>query len=180
MEPLSTYRVVFTAALGRFPEPLLRELTEMPWVRCESEDQRSPVITPARIKGCHTLAQGSEIVNAATFLEGATVRVAVVHGLANARRLIDQMASGETEYRFVEVMACPGGCIGGAGQPRLTTDEIREKRIAAIYREDEGKSMRKSHDNPKIKQIYGEFLKFPLGKRSHQLLHRGYVKRGRV
>jgi len=114
------------------------------------------------------------------FLEGVTAKVAVVHGLANARRIIDQIASGEMEYHFVEVMACPGGCIGGAGQPRLTTNEIREKRMAAIYREDEGKSMRKSHDNPKIKQIYGEFLKFPLGERSHHLLHTEYVDRGRV
>lgn len=114
------------------------------------------------------------------FLEGVTARVAVVHGLANARLIIDQIVSGEMEYHFVEVMACPGGCIGGAGQPRLTTNEIREKRIEAIYREDEGKSIRKSHDNPKIKQIYGEFLKFPLGERSHQLLHTEYVNRGRV
>ena len=114
------------------------------------------------------------------FLEGVTVQVAVVHGLANARRLLDKIASGEMEYHFVEVMACPGGCIGGAGQPRLTTDDIREKRMAAIYKEDDSKNLRKSHDNPKIKQIYGEFLKFPLGKLSHQLLHTAYVHRGRA
>jgi len=115
-----------------------------------------------------------------SFLEGATLKVAVVHGLANARRLIEEAPLGGIDYHFVEVMACPGGCIGGAGQPRLTTDEIRRRRIAAIYREDENKKIRKSHDNPKIKQIYGEFLKFPLSDRSHHLLHTAYVPRAAV
>jgi len=111
------------------------------------------------------------------FLEGVEVRVAVVHGLANARRLLERVKAGEAQYHFVEVMACPGGCIGGAGQPRLTTDDLRRKRIAAIYREDEGKTLRRSHDNPKIKQIYGEFLTVPLGEKSHHLLHTKYAAR---
>jgi NADP-reducing hydrogenase subunit HndD len=115
-----------------------------------------------------------------SFLEGVTVNVAVAHGLGNARRLLDKMRSGQATYHFVEVMTCPGGCIGGGGQPRLTTDEVRSKRIRAIYAEDEGKKLRKSHDNPKIKQIYGEFLNMPLGKTSHHLLHTEYTPRERV
>ena len=115
-----------------------------------------------------------------SFLEGVTVKVAVAHGLGNARKVIERIKTGEGDYHFVEVMTCPGGCIGGGGQPRMTTDEVREARIAAIYREDEGKKLRKSHDNPEIKQIYDEFLEKPLGEKSHHLLHTTYEKRDRV
>jgi len=115
-----------------------------------------------------------------SFLEGVTVKVAVAHGLGNARKVIERIKAGEADYHFVEIMCCPGGCIGGGGQPRMTTDEVREARIAAIYREDEGKKLRKSHDNPEIKQIYDEFLEKPLGEKSHHLLHTTYEKRDRV
>ena len=74
-------------------------------------------------------------------------------------------------------MTCPGGCIGGGGQPRFTTNEIREARIAAIYREDEGKKLRKSHENPDVAQLYEEFLGKPLGEKSHHLLHTKYTDR---
>ncbi|OGJ93213.1 MAG: ferredoxin [Candidatus Raymondbacteria bacterium RifOxyC12_full_50_8] len=114
-----------------------------------------------------------------SFLEGVVLKVAVVHALGNAKRIIEEIKNGEI-YHFVEVMTCPGGCIGGGGQPRLTDNEKRKKRIEAIYKEDEGKKLRKSHDNPKIKQIYGEFLNMPLGKTSHHLLHTEYIKRERV
>jgi iron-only hydrogenase group A len=115
-----------------------------------------------------------------SFLEGAQLRVAVASGLGNAKALLEQIKSGEKTYHFVEVMTCPGGCIGGGGQPRLTTNEVRQKRLDALCREDEGKQLRKSHDNPKIKQIYGEFLNMPLGDRSHHLLHTKYRERARV
>ena len=115
-----------------------------------------------------------------SFLEGVTLKVAVASGLGNARTLVERMKAGEASYHFVEVMTCPGGCIGGGGQPRMTTDEVRKKRLAAMYKEDEGKKLRKSHDNPKIKQIYGEFLGVPLGETSHHLLHTTYAKRERV
>ena len=114
-----------------------------------------------------------------SFLEGVTLRVAVAHGLGNAKKVIERIRSGEGQYHFVEVMACPGGCIGGGGQPRLTTDEVRQARIEAIYREDEGKQLRKSHENPEIKQIYEEFLGKPLGEKSHHLLHTTYEARKR-
>jgi iron-only hydrogenase group A len=113
------------------------------------------------------------------FLEGVTVNVAVAHGLANARAVIERVKAG-APYHFVEVMTCPGGCIGGGGQPRMTTNEVRKARIAAIYREDEGKQLRKSHDNPQVRQIYAEFLEKPLGAKSHHLLHTQYTVRSRV
>jgi iron only hydrogenase large subunit-like protein len=115
-----------------------------------------------------------------SFLEGVTVSLAVAHGLGNARKVIETMRSGKKAYHFVEIMTCPGGCIGGGGQPRLTTNEKRKARISAIYKEDENKKLRKSHDNPKVKQIYGEFLNIPLGEKSHHLLHTKYTARERI
>lgn len=111
-----------------------------------------------------------------SFLEGVELKAGVAHGLGNARRIIEAMRAGET-FHFIEVMTCPGGCIGGGGQPRFTTDEIRRKRIEAIYKEDEGKKLRKSHENPEIIQIYREFLEKPLGQQSHHLLHTRYRER---
>lgn len=112
------------------------------------------------------------------FLDGLTVKVAVTSGLAGARKLMEEVAKGESPYHFIEVMGCPGGCISGGGQPRPTNNQIRLKRMQAIYKEDEGKTLRKSHDNPFIKQLYEEFLKEPLGHKSHELLHTHYTKRG--
>jgi iron-only hydrogenase group A len=114
------------------------------------------------------------------FLEGATLNVAVAHGLSNAQRVIAAIRSGEKQYHFVEVMTCPGGCIGGGGQPRFTTNKIRQARIEAIYREDEGKKLRKSHENPDLAKLYEEFLGKPLGEKSHHLLHTKYTPRERV
>jgi iron only hydrogenase large subunit-like protein len=93
---------------------------------------------------------------------------------------MDQIKNGESPYHFIEMMACPGGCIGGGGQPIPTTDAVREKRIEAIYAEDAGKPIRMSHENPEITQIYEEFLTTgPLGHKSHKLLHTHYTKRNR-
>jgi len=110
------------------------------------------------------------------FLEGVELKVGVAHGLGNARKIIEAMRGGE-EFHFIEVMTCPGGCIGGGGQPRFTTNEIREKRIQAIYKEDEGKLLRKSHANPEVQQIYEEFLEKPISQLSHKLLHTKYHDR---
>ena len=76
-------------------------------------------------------------------------------------------------------MTCPGGCIGGGGQPRFTDDSVRLKRISAIYAEDESKKLRKSHDNPAVAELYKEFLGKPLGHKSHELLHTHYAGRER-
>jgi iron-only hydrogenase group A len=108
------------------------------------------------------------------FLEGVTLKVAVAHGLGNANKIVESILKGEREYHFIEIMTCPGGCIGGGGQPRLTTDEVRKARIQAIYKEDEGRKLRKSHENPALKELYNEFLGQPLGEKSHHLLHTHY------
>ncbi len=115
-----------------------------------------------------------------SFLKGVEVKVAVAHGLANARKIIEKVRSGEATYHFIEIMCCPGGCIGGGGQPRFTDDSVRQARIAALYKEDEGKQLRKSHENPDIIKIYKEFLEKPLGHKSHELLHTHYQERERV
>jgi iron only hydrogenase large subunit-like protein/ferredoxin len=114
------------------------------------------------------------------FLDGVTLNVAVAHGLGNAQRVIASIRSGEKQYHFVEVMTCPGGCIGGGGQPRYTNNQVRQARIAAIYREDEGKKLRKSHENPDVAKLYAEFLGQPLGEKSHHLLHTTYTPRERM
>jgi len=114
------------------------------------------------------------------FLEGVTVKVAVAHGLGNAQRVIGAITRGEKQYHFVEVMTCPGGCIGGGGQPRFTDNRVREARIAAIYREDEGKTLRKGHENPALAELYETFLGKPCGEQSHHLLHTRYTERPRV
>lgn len=111
------------------------------------------------------------------FLEGVTIKVAVAHGLGNANKIIESILREEKEYHFIEIMSCPGGCIGGGGQPRLTTDEVRLARIQAIYKEDEGREFRRSHENPAVKQLYEEFLGKPLGEKSHHLLHTHYFNK---
>ncbi len=115
------------------------------------------------------------------FLEGKSLKVMVAHGTANAKKVMDMLVEGKLEdYHFIEIMACPGGCLGGGGQPVPTTPEIREARAQAIYKEEEGLKYRKSHDNPFIKKIYDEFLtEGPCGHKSHELLHTTYTPRGK-
>jgi iron-only hydrogenase group A len=111
-------------------------------------------------------------------LDGLPVKVAVAHGLGNARKIMEKIKDGTADYTFVEVMACPGGCIGGGGQPYLTRKETRMARMDAIYEVDEHMPLRKSHENPAVQQLYKDFLKEPLGEMSHHLLHTRYTKRG--
>ncbi|HOH07005.1 MAG TPA: NADH-dependent [FeFe] hydrogenase, group A6 [bacterium] len=106
-----------------------------------------------------------------------TVRAAVANGLANARQLMKKIVAGEAHYHFIEIMACPGGCIGGGGQPVPTSMEIRKKRAAAIYRADQAKTIRKSHENPAVQQLYKEFLGEPNSHKAHELLHTHYIKK---
>jgi NADP-reducing hydrogenase subunit HndD len=114
-----------------------------------------------------------------SFLEGVELKVAVAHGLANAKILMDRIKAGEANYHFIEIMACPSGCIGGGGQPIPTNMEIRKQRAAGIYEEDEKKVIRKSHENPEVQEIYESFLHEPLGHKSHDLLHTHYYPRKR-
>ncbi|MQY70294.1 MAG: ferredoxin, partial [Firmicutes bacterium] len=110
-------------------------------------------------------------------MDGAKVKVAVAHGLSNARVLLERIREGECQYHFIEVMACPGGCIGGGGEPIIPGYEVRKKRIAALYEEDKAMAIRKSHENPAIIKLYEEFLGEPLREKSHHLLHTSYTKR---
>ena len=119
------------------------------------------------------------IKKANIMIDGLELKVAVAHGLSNARILLEEIQNGTSPYHFIEVMACPGGCLGGGGQPMPTNFEIRAMRAASLYREDEDKPVRKSHENPAIKKLYEEFLEKPLSEKAHHLLHTTYTKRGR-
>ena len=110
-------------------------------------------------------------------LEGAEVKVAVTSGLHGAAVLMDQIAEGNSPYLFIEIMGCPGGCITGGGQPRSQDPEVRQKRMNALYQEDESKVIRESHKNPSIEAIYRDFLVEPCGEMSHHLLHTHYIAR---
>jgi len=111
------------------------------------------------------------------FLEGAELKVAIAHGLVNANKIMKLVKEGKSPYHFIEIMACPGGCIGGGGQPIPTNLKIRTNRMKAIYAEDEHMVLRKSHENPEVIAIYKEFLGKPNGHKSHELLHTNYVER---
>jgi len=116
------------------------------------------------------------------WLEGKVLKVAVAHGTANAKKVMDDIKAGGrfSECHFIEFMACPGGCLGGGGQPIPTNAEIRAARARAIYAEDKAYSVRKSYENPAVVRTYQEFLTDgPCGHKSHKLLHTTYVARGK-
>jgi len=105
------------------------------------------------------------------------LRVAVAHEIHNAKKLLEDLKSGKVHYDFIEVMACPNGCIGGGGQPIPASPEIRTARIKGIITRDKGMSIRKSHENPVLKKIYKEFLGKPGGEKAEELLHTKYTNR---
>ena len=115
-------------------------------------------------------------------IEGTAVRVAVSHGMANVGRVLETVRAargrgGGPAYHFIEVMACPGGCIGGGGQPYGIRDEVRRKRMAGLYEDDQGSVRRFSHENPAIQKIYKDFLGEPLSEKAERLLHTRYKPR---
>ena len=113
-------------------------------------------------------------------INGLTVDVAVVYGTANARKMIERIRSGEKQYHFIEVMTCPGGCIGGGGQPRdilADADETRKARMASLYRRDASMQRRLSHENQEILQLYREFYGEPLSELAEKMLHTAYLDR---
>ncbi len=117
------------------------------------------------------------VKEASVDLAGTQVNVAVAHGLANAKKIMESIKSGTSDKTFIEVMCCPGGCIGGGGQPYQTNNEVRKKRISSLYQVDSDMPIRKSHENPAITQLYTDFLIKPLGEKSHKLLHTKYKVR---
>ncbi len=109
------------------------------------------------------------------------LRIGIAHGLGNARKLLEEIQAGTSHFDAIEIMACPGGCIGGGGQPYHHGDmEIIKKRQAAIYQEDRNKVLRKSHENPYIKKLYDEFLGKPNSHKAHELLHTHYVAKEKI
>ncbi|HOQ75106.1 MAG TPA: NADH-dependent [FeFe] hydrogenase, group A6 [Thermoclostridium sp.] len=113
---------------------------------------------------------------------GIKIRAAVAHGLGNARKLLEKVRSGEETYHFIEIMACPGGCVTGGGQPIQPASvrneiDLRTERAKAIYQEDESSTMRFSHHNPTVQKFYEEYLGEPGGHKSHELLHTHYIVR---
>lgn len=120
--------------------------------------------------------RGMDGIRSATVdFDGLPIKIGIAHGLGNARKLLDDVKEGKSQYHAIEVMACPGGCIGGGGQPLHHGDaSILKARTKAIYQEDEEKTLRKSHENPYIIKLYEEFLGEPCGEKSHDLLHTHY------
>ncbi len=135
----------------------------------------APIVGLEQIKTAEVTIEGT--LPGYRHLEGVTAKVAVTSGLEGARILMEEVKNGTSPYHFIEVMGCPGGCINGGGQPRSKDEDYRTKRMEALYREDEGKELRKSHESPAVQELYQEYLKEPLGHLSHKLLHTHYTKR---
>jgi NADP-reducing hydrogenase subunit HndD len=128
-----------------------------------------------------TELRGMEGLRHATIdFDGLPIHIGIAHGLGNARKLLEDIQQGKSQFHAIEIMSCPGGCIGGGGQPYHHGDaEILKKRQLAIYREDAGKSVRKSHENPYIVKLYEEFLGAPMSEKAHHLLHTEYFDRSK-
>ena len=128
--------------------------------------------------------RGTQGIKEATYnVAGMDVKIAVASGLANAKELLTKVRDGKADYHFIEIMACPGGCVNGGGQPQVhasirNTVDIRAERAKALYQLDSGMKIRKSHENPSIKKVYAEFYEKPGSHKAHECLHTSYVKRG--
>lgn len=167
---ISTGAGLIFGASGGVMEAALRTVKEV----LENKPAKSPDFTEVRgMKG---------IKEAVADVAGKQVRVAVVSGLANARKLLEKIRAGESNYHFVEVMSCPGGCVNGGGQPihdafTRNNSDIREMRAKAVYDADAKATLRKSHENPAVKELYDTFLEKPGSHKAHELLHTRYIKR---
>ena len=132
-----------------------------------------------------TEVRGMEGVKEATYAAGdRQIKVAVASGTKNAKTLMEQVKNGTSEYQFIEIMACPGGCINGGGQPIVPAsvrnfEDYRSKRASVLYTLDKNNENRKSHENSAIKRVYDEFFGEPGSHKAHEVLHTTYVKRGR-
>jgi len=166
----ATGAAVIFGATGGVMEAALRTVTEI--LNGKPSDQIE-----------YTAVRGVEgIKEAVVEAGGLKIKAAVASGLGNARKLLDMINAGEAEYHFIEIMACPGGCVNGGGQPIQPSNirswiDLREERAKAIYEEDRELPIRKSHENPKIKMLYDEFFKEPGSHKAHELLHTKYSKR---
>jgi len=169
---MSTGAAVIFGATGGVMEAALRTAVE--------------VLTGEELKNLNFEAvRGMDGVKEASYeVAGLTVNVAVASGLENAKKVLESVKSGEKNYHFIEIMACPGGCINGGGQPTQPAEvrnfvDLKSLRAAALYANDEAKTIRKSHENPVIKAVYDEFFEKPGSHKAHEILHTHYVKRDR-
>ena len=127
--------------------------------------------------------RGTEGIKEASYLvNGLEVKVAVASGLANAREILEKIRRGEADYHFIEILACPGGCVNGGGQPQVPAEvrnfqDIRALRAKVLYQNDAQKALRKSHENPSIQKLYAEYLGEPGSHKAHKILHTSYIKR---
>ena len=123
--------------------------------------------------------RGMEGIREATIdFDGLPIKIGIAHGLGNARKLLEDIQAGKSEFHAIEIMSCPGGCIGGGGQPYHHGDAtVLKKRQAALYQEDKNKTLRKSHENPHIIELYEKFLGEPMSEKAHHLLHTEYFDR---
>jgi len=129
----------------------------------------------------HNLRGMDGVKEATVKINDMDVNVAVAHGLGNARKILEAIRNGEANYQAIEIMACPGGCIGGGGQPYIHGDvEILKKRAEGIYSEDRSKAKRKSHENESVLKLYKEYLGEPYGEKAHELLHTHYTERKKM
>ena len=128
------------------------------------------------------------IKEASLDINGMTVNVAVAHGMKNAQILLDEIREGKSKYHFIEIMGCPGGCVAGGGQPYVKPcflpnegadilDTYKQKRADALYSEDERLTVRQSHNNAQIQQLYKDYLGQPNSHKAHELLHTTYAAR---
>ncbi len=154
-------------------------------------------VMEAALRTAYEVVTGNELTDMATFkavrgvegvkeasydLNGVTVNVAVASGLANAKKVLEMVKSGEKSYDFIEIMACPGGCVNGGGQPIVpavirNNVDVRATRAAGLYKDDEGLPVRKSHLNADVKAIYDEYFEKPGSHKAHEILHTGYTVR---
>jgi NADP-reducing hydrogenase subunit HndD len=123
--------------------------------------------------------RGMEGIREATIdFDGLPIKIGIAHGLGNARKLLEDIQAGKSEFHAIEIMSCPGGCIGGGGQPyHHGNAEVLKLRQKALYTEDKNKAIRKSHENPHIVKLYEEFLGKPMSEKAHHLLHTEYFDR---
>ncbi|MDT4761694.1 NADH-dependent [FeFe] hydrogenase, group A6 [Sphaerochaeta sp. PS] len=163
---ISTGAAVIFGATGGVMEAALRTAYEV------LTKETLPSVEFAQVRGMDGIKEATVMIN------DMPLKVAVAHTLGNARILMDQISRKESPYAFIEVMSCPGGCLGGGGQPIPTNAEIRKKRAESIYLEDRNLEVRKSHENSEVLALYKNFLIEPLGEKSHHLLHTTYTKRG--
>jgi NADP-reducing hydrogenase subunit HndD len=161
---------VIFGATGGVMEAALRSL---PYLLTGKDDENIDIHVVRGVEG---------IKEAELEIAGIKVKAAVAHGLGNARMLMDKVKSGEADYHFIEIMACPGGCVCGGGQPIQPASVINEidlkaERAKAIYQEDKNLSLRRSHHNPRVLKMYEEYFEKPGSHKSHKLLHTHYIAR---